>query len=75
MLKCVLREVIDHSDIEDYSGPDVVYYFHDTSIDVMYMLPMNNNGNMYSFTQLTNESGFNLTFKEWCKAKDISMSE
>ena len=74
MLKCVFREVIDHSGIEDYSGPEVVYYLHDDVIDVMYMVPMDNKGNNYPFTHLTNKDGSNVTYEEWCYSRGLSQN-
>ena len=69
MLKCVFREPINHDNIKSYSGPDVVYYFHDDSINVMYMLAMDDKGTHYPFTTLIDENGYNVTFEEWNKAR------
>ncbi len=72
MLKCVLREAINHDNIEDYSGPDVIYYFTDDVTDTMYMVAMDNEGNNYPFIHIMNENGFNVTFEEWKKNKGLS---
>lgn len=75
MLKCVFRDVIDHSNIDDYLGPDVVYYFHDDVTNVMYMVPISNDGKYYPFTHIVDESGFNVTYEEWCDARGLSTNK